>query len=322
MMSMTIKDREHALVEGRWGSGDAIRRAAGEWFAAAGIDQSAVLEAHIHPLAHCEAEIARLKPGAERMRHDIATASMPAPRVADRTLGTSIADVELTELVEQRIAPDAIAELDAGETSVMQAAVDLLTDVVPVLSADALQYLQKYVLSTRSNMVGETWMEYPGLILFGKPAFKEPKILAESLLHEALHSKTVWIERGMPDLGTTLDEKGDDADDKPIPVPWRRNEDGSVVHWSSVRAFDAYYVYAHLTVLAGALWEAHNGEPEIENFRRTCFRAAYLSNQVRNSPKCEAIGEGRHELARWLDTIRVEPFDLTIAGAEQLAAVA
>lgn len=321
-MSMTIKARELALVEGRWGGAEAIRQAACDFFAAAGIDESAVLDAHIHPLAHFEAEMRRLDPSAELPRPDVMQTSIPAQRVVDRTLGTSIADAELTEAIEQRIVPDTVVRLDSEEASVMQAAVDLLAEVVPDLSADVLQYLQKYVVSTRKEMVGETWMEYPGLILFGKPAFKEPKTLAESLLHEALHSKTVWMERGMTDLGTALDEKVADADDKPIPIPWRRNEDGSVVHWSSVRTFDAFYVYAHLTVLSGALWEAHNGEPEIEKFRRTCFRAAYLSNQLRHSPKCEAIGKERHEVAQWLDTIRIEPFDLTLAGAEQLAAVA
>lgn len=321
-MSMSIKERELALVEGRWGGAEPIRQAAREWFAGAGIGERAVLDAHVHPLAHFKAEARRIDPSTRSLQPEILASSAPAPRIADRTLGTSIADLKLAEIVETRISPDTIVQLDAAEVGVLQAAADILAAVIPQLSEDVLQYVQKFVVSTRKDMVGETWMEYPGLILFGRPAFKDPATLAESLLHESLHSKTVWLERGMADLGVALDETAADADDKPIPVPWRRNEDGSVVHWSTVRTFDAFYVYAHLTVLSGALWEARNGDADIEHFRRTCFRAAYLSNQIRNSPKCAGIGEGRHEVARWLDTIRVEPFDLTIAGAEQLAAVA
>lgn len=171
-------------------------------------------------------------------------------------------------------------------------------------------------------MVGETWMEYPGLVLFGPAAFETPKVLAESLFHEALHSKTVWLERGMKTLLEEATSGEQDEDDKPIQVPWRREEDGSVSQWSTVRTFDAFYVYAHLTVSAAAVWEAERLDKDLDQWRRICFRAAYLSNQLRNNPKCADIGSERHQVVGWLDDIRAQPFDLSPAGQEQLTRAA
>lgn len=92
----------------------------------------------------------------------------------------------------------------------------------------------------------------------------------------------------------------------------------SITHWSTVRTYDAFYVYVHLTVLASAVWEAEFLESDLDQLRRICFRAAYLSNQLRSNPKCAGIGTERHEVIAWLDDIRVQPFDLTAAGQQQL----
>ncbi|KKF03248.1 hypothetical protein PXJ67_00085 (plasmid) [Mycobacteroides chelonae] len=329
-MLETTRDRELALITGRWGAPSDLRSAALTWFTEAGLSEDKVMDANIHPLLQHAAEVthgqehADAVPDVDREQLD---EYRPPTQIADRRLeGT---DVELHDgasimvrVINNRIDPKRVLTLNSEQRATLDRAIEILETTIPDLSRDALSYLQMFALTDRPNMVGETWMEYPGLVLFGPAAFETPKVLAESLFHEALHSKTVWLERGMKTLLEEATSGEQDEDDKPIQVPWRREEDGSVSQWSTVRTFDAFYVYAHLTVSAAAVWEAERLDKDLDQWRRICFRAAYLSNQLRNNPKCADIGSERHQVVGWLDDIRAQPFDLSPAGQEQLTRAA
>ncbi len=326
-MLETVRDRELALLTGRWGAPSAVRGAALPWFEAAAVSSDAVSAANIHPLLQHAAEAAHGQEHTDaipQFDQDALANYLPPSAIADRRLyaagsNPAYGAAVMAEVINERIAPKQVLSLTDDQLHTLHQAIELLYRVIPDLAADALSYLQMFALTDRSDMIGETWMEYPGLVLFGPAAFETPKVLAESLFHESLHSKTVWLERGMNKLKEE-DSAGvqSDDDDKPIQIPWRRNEDKSVTHWSTVRTYDAFYVYVHLTVLASAVWESDSLESDLDQLRRICFRAAYLSNQLRNNPECADIGTERHEVIAWLDDIRVLPFDLTPAGQKQL----
>ncbi|MEH3138802.1 MAG: hypothetical protein PGN37_01220 [Mycobacterium kyogaense] len=323
-MNTDIRAREGALLSGRWGEANEIRSAAMPWFTSANVPETNVRAADVHPLIH---NAASMSDGDGNLQSptsfewDAALALRRTPHTAKRRPGPSEADRELCEVINGRLSPRTIIELDEAQEVVLDQALALLDETIPSLAADAFEYLHLFVLTDRTDMIGETWMEYPGLVLFGPAAFATPKVLAESIFHEALHSKTVWIERGMPNLKAGESED-DNEDDKPIAIPWRHEKDGSVTHWSAVRTYDAFYVYSHLTVQSCAVWERDRLEGDLDQFRRICFRAAYLSNQLRNNPDCAGIGAERHQLVSWLDSIRIQPFDLTEAGQRQLSLVA
>jgi hypothetical protein len=90
---------------------------------------------------------------------------------------------------------------------------------------------------------------------------------------------------------------------------------------STFRAFDAYYVYAHLTILWSArLLRARDGRTPglspgdaASRLQRVSFRAEFLSNQLRFSGYAH-LDHDRTAIARWLDSARVPAFNLSPSG--------
>jgi hypothetical protein len=97
-----------------------------------------------------------------------------------------------------------------------------------------------------------------------------------------------------------------------VTIPWRPGENGST-RWTSSRTFDAFYVYAHLSVFAARLACADADPRRLEHCRRLCFRSEYLFRRVGDVCAGE-LDPQRSALAEWLGGLRVPAFDLSSRG--------
>lgn len=147
----------------------------------------------------------------------------------------------------------------------------------------------------------------------GATSFDDVAKGAESLLHEALHTKSERISRGLKRVYLKEDET-----ETMINIPWRR-QGNNVMTWTPSRTFDAFYVYSHLSVFRASLYEADNTDERRDAFRRVCFRADYLSLQLHRLTD-EHVDDERREIVSWLDEIRVPAFDPTPQGRDLVTA--
>jgi hypothetical protein len=195
-------------------------------------------------------------------------------------------------------------------------AVALVLQVSPALGADALSYTRRHVVVKTDRMIGRTWVDLGGLTVSGDPAFSSIAQLAESLYHEALHSKYYAIERGLrlpiPDEATSP---------TPVVIPWQHDVSGIEQQWTAHRSLDAYYVYVHLAVFRVALLHLTQATSDLDRLRKVCFRAGYLSRQL--DTVCEDfLDDERLSMKSWLDRCRVKEFDLNQAGLDLLSGAA
>ena len=309
-MVMSLRERECALVSGRWGDSARVLEHAVEWYGHAGVDAARVRGQLLHPIAHYSAllhhenDVDTLLSDAAISADDTAHGPQPDPR--NWILGANPADKLLRDILTERLIDSAIVETTEAQQRQATAAVALLQQTVPQLSTDVLSHVCRYVITDDRGRVGETMRDLPTVLIFGPVIFNDLKMLAESFLHEALHTKTIISERS----ANIIKEDRYERDDV-LPIPWRRDDHGAKAKWSVSRSFLAFYVYAHLTVLWAAFWERDHSGRDLDQFRRVCFRAAYLSNLLRTHPKAVGLGPARSDMMAWLDRLRIPPFDLT-----------
>ncbi|CPV55541.1 Uncharacterised protein [Mycobacteroides abscessus subsp. abscessus] len=314
-----LHDAEQALVSGRWGDSAQVLEQAVQWYRAAGADDADVRTLRLHPVAHYAAVLHHDRDADDLLHAGAITARM-APRqphdlLADWAFTGSEPDNVLESILQERIRGCSIVEPTEGQRADLVAAIALLDQVLPDASRDALSYVARVVLTDDPARIGETMRDLPTVVIFGPGAFVDRKALAESLFHEALHTKTIISERS-----AMLARDDQYERDEVIVVPWRDDDDDDRT-WPLCRAFMAYYVYAHLTVLWVKFWEMDHSTRDLDMLRRVCFRAAYLSSQLRNQPP-PGLGAACREMMDWLDAVRIPPFDLTPTALEMITAQA
>jgi hypothetical protein len=297
MTKLTLPEREAALLAGRFGDSAEIRRLADPFYDAVGLPPGTASAADLHPWAEYQAEQAALGQRAAGTVSDLRCPVSPPdgwqPEI-ERRLGHG---------VELDLAPADAGAVDAGVAA-------LLADL-PAAAADALSYVRAIAVTGHTRVVGVTWTDMAGLVVISRPTLADPADASDCLFHEALHSKMAIIERGLAE--PFLEEPDTVA---AIPIPWRYGDDA---RWTTHRAFDAFHVYAHLTVL-WAHRRARGADVAVERrLRRVCFRAEYLSRRLRACGYADLGGE-RAALAGWLDGIRLPAFGLSPAGRAALDA--
>lgn len=308
-----IDDRTHSILNGFWGDSKQIRRRATQWYQDLGIETAAVLDGSLHPIVEYAANCAYLDETPAVPTDQFAAAppkvsfSGGLPQAWEFTASTE--DNALRELIAGRLTDGwEIRPTSPVHMAAMKQAVNLVVEAAPLLGADALSYTRRHVIVKTDRMIGRTWVDLGGVTVSGDPAFQSVSQLAESLYHEALHSKYYTIERGLkfptPDEATSP---------KPVPIPWQQDSSGTPQRWTAHRSLDAYYVYVHLSVFRLALFALTRSTEDLDRLRRVCFRTAYLSRQIEAA--CRGyLDDERLGIAEWLDACRVPEFDLNPAG--------
>lgn len=310
-----VRDRENALVSGRWGSSSTVAEYAVEWYERAGARPSDVLNRTLHPIGHYSALLFHENDCDDLLPPTAVTAQLGlrsgTDHLSEWSFSGSLHDSALRAIIEERLDNTcAIVAPSSSQVAMFHEAFNLLGNALPALSADALSYVARLVLTDDQERIGETMRDLPTVVLLGPAAFTDAKALAEAVFHEALHTKTAIIERSAMLMREDKYER-----DEVIRIPWRNDDDDPI--WPVSRAFLAYYVYAHLSVLWAAFWEADHTRRDLDQFRRVCFRAAYLSKQLQIQPQSSSgLGAARYAVIRWLDALRVPAFDLTPKAAE------
>jgi hypothetical protein len=310
----TVQDldvRSAALCDGEYGSRTDILTRALLWYESVGVPGGLVLRGQVHPYAEYLAEASHLELDTGPGHVDRALpVDLGTDEITTWTTWDHPADGALATLVESR--------LDAGVHSLrwdddarvrLEAARRLVTTTVPAFGADTLRYVRRVVLIDDPTVAGTTWTDVIGLLAISHHTLSNVFDAAETLLHEALHSKGATIERGL--YVPYLSEEGKEL---VVTIPWRLGENGSG-RWTSSRAYDAFYVYAHLSVFTARLACGELDPRRLARCRRVCFRSEYLLRRLGDVCAGE-LDPQRLALAEWLGALRVPAFDLSPRGQE------
>lgn len=310
--------RTDALLSGRWGDAAGLRRRSRVWYEELGIPGDIAEGGRLHPVveyvANCRYTGDPCLVEAAPYFKSLPTVPASTDRARSWAFADTQADLDLLTVIGGRrsLHVGEIRPLEPRLDEPLDEALELLAEVAPRLTEDALSFTRRHVFVKSERMVGRTWVDLGGLIVSGDPALESTAILGESLFHESLHSKFYTIERGMS-------EPTPDEEDSPTPVsiPWQIDSDGVAMRWTAERTLDAFYVYVHLGALRMAFLHHEPTELHIERMRRIAFRSAYLSQQLQTV--CAGVlDDERNEIFRWLDACRVPAFDLNEEGQKLL----
>jgi hypothetical protein len=316
-----VSDRERVLTSGTYGDSRLIRDRADAWYARAGLPAGSGTRGDLHPWVEHLAEQASLGSAWDGTVQPIPPVRVKS--ILDVPTPGLRADAEhapefLLEL-EERLGEKVEADLPNEDSLALRAAMGMLLAECPTLATDALGFARLVLVTGNEQVVGQTWTDMVGLMVIGRRVIRDRSLGSDSVFHESLHSKMATIDRGLKT--TFLDEP-----ELPtrIEIPWRSGE-GENSSWTTFRVFDAYYVYAHLTVLwsARVLRTRREEDPcpstktALDRLRRLCFRAEFLSNQLQLSGFAH-LDEERIALLQWLDRIRVPAFGISEAGRSVL----
>lgn len=317
-ITTVLQERVLALTSGYWGDSTTLRNRTVRWYAAAGIPEALVRAGTLHPIVEYAANVAidRLVAEVEMdgVLLDLPTVLVGTPPYSWQPT-SSAADKLLEELLGVRMTGRHRLRDETPEDSAQCGhAVALLDEVCQELTRDALGYTRRHYYACSEDMVGRTWTDTGGLTITGAAGLETTAVLAESLFHEALHSKFYVLERG-------LAVPSPDSDDTPTPVriPWQRWDDGTNHYWTIFRAVDAFYVYVHVALLRLALLARSGSVEDLERLRRVCFRSAYLASSITKLALESGLDDERWELFKWLDSCRLPEFDLNRAGQDVLS---
>lgn len=312
-----VLDREQALTSGVYGDSSRIRRRADAWYARAGLPPGSGTRGDLHPWTEHLAEQASLGPAEDGAGEPIphlrlkSIINVPTPGLRGDAGHPQAFVRELEERLGEKVEMDVPDE----DSLALRAAMRILLSECPTLARDALGFARLVLVTDSEQVVGQTWTDMVGLMVISRRVLRDTSLGSDSVFHESLHSKMATIDRGFKT--TFLDEP---ALPTRIEIPWRSGE-GENSSWTTLRAFDAYYVYAHLTVLwtARVLRTRQQTDPcppakvALARLRRLCFRAAFLSNQLRLAGFVH-LDDERIGLVEWLDGIRVPAFGISDAG--------
>ncbi len=257
---------------------------AADWYRPTGVDLERVLAQTLHPIAHYAALLLKEDDTDDLLPPEAIHAHLRTgePRLGDLdwTTSTSMHDQALIAVLNEHLAGKIVVPFRVAHKESISAAVRLLDSVLPALAHDSLPYVSRVALTNDDDRIGETMRDFPYVMILGPAAFGNDKMLAEALFHEALHSKVIVMERSAS-LVRDYDFECTDV----LEIPWRLDDDGNWVKWSVERAFMAHHVYAHLTLFWTAMWQRDRGEHDLDQLRRVCFRAAYLSQNLANTSR-------------------------------------
>lgn len=291
----------HAF-EGRFGAVEGINAAAEHWYAEKGIDLRNSDGLSLHPLAEFELTVS------EDSSHTGSNDSLflQAPSAQEWTAYDHALDLELLGLLSQRVVTNGFGDIidPVGSQLYLESADRQLLEIIPELWSSTRPFISRVYFVSNPDLAGASWSDINGAVLLGRNKNATPDALADNLFHEALHAKTARITRSFQDPFPPLSPAF-------VEIPWWRS--GSErTYWDAKRVFDAFYVYAHMSLYYKARLTKFGSSEEVP-FQRVAFRAAYLYNIVRQVPE-PWLGQEWLDLAAWLQSRTEQPTKLSAAG--------
>jgi predicted O-methyltransferase YrrM len=196
---------------------------------------------------------------------------------------------------------DEIATLIKGE--------QLLQILLPLLAPSALSHAHLIGIFPHvggwKGKASSSQIKLGGTIFLGRCIMRSPWIVAEHLLHEALHQKLYDFRHGHSLLEPDFAERGAPR----IRSPWNPEELNEANHWDAHRAFAAFHVYVQLSLLsllaerrAAELEELYGPAEGMIESRKAFERAWYLGEQLKEV--CwNVLGLAGKRLVDWLMSI-------------------
>lgn len=195
------------------------------------------------------------------------------------------------------------------ELNTIRQATELLHTLLPELTPSALSHVHIVGLFDQGGgwkrTASSSQIRVGGSIFLARSLLRSPWVLAEHLLHEALHHKLYDFRHGHTLLVTDSEEMNRIK----ILSPWNPDELTQANHWDAHRAFAALHVYVQLCVLS-QLAQHRRGELEpkfgptdgLIAHQVAYVRARYLGEQLKD--KCwDLLGLGGKRMLDWLNDI-------------------
>jgi predicted O-methyltransferase YrrM len=199
---------------------------------------------------------------------------------------------------------------DAANIEMLQSGARLLEELLPSLAPSALHHAQVIACVPTSGVFtgseSSSRSDIAGMFFVRRSRLDSPWAVAESLLHESIHSKLYDLV-----AGHTLVPSDGGARSIPVVIPWRPPRLSDANRFDARRVLAAFHVYVHLALLSTV---AERRAPELETTygsvsgmvgsHRARARARYLGHQLRVRAGCWeeifTIGQG---LADWLSSL-------------------
>jgi predicted O-methyltransferase YrrM len=186
---------------------------------------------------------------------------------------------------------------------------ELLQALVPQLTRSALTHVQLVGVFPHTgawkDKASSSQIRVGGSVFLGRTLMRSPWVVAEHLLHEALHQKLYDFRHGHNLLEPDFAKRGAPR----VRSPWNPAGLNEANSWDTHRAFAAFHVYAQLTLLARVA-EERSAELESEfgssagliPSHKAFARAWYLGEQLRTTA-WEVLGLAGRRMVEWLTAI-------------------
>ncbi len=199
---------------------------------------------------------------------------------------------------------------DAANIEMLQTGARLLEELLPSLAPSALHHAQVIACVPTSGIFtgsdSSSRSDIAGMFFVRRSRLNSPWAVAESLLHESIHSKLYDLV-----AGHTLVPSDGGAVSVPVVIPWRPSRLSAANRFNARRVLAAFHVYVHLALLSTV---AERRAPDLETTygavsgmvgsHRALARARYLGHQLRVRAGCWeeifTVGQG---LADWLSSL-------------------
>jgi hypothetical protein len=205
----------------------------------------------------------------------------------------------------------------ADDVSMLQKAMRLLEELLPLLSRSALSHAHVVAVFPGTGkwqtVASSSQFRLTGVIFLNKTTFKSAWWLAEHLLHESLHQKLYDFRHAHSLLARDDPDEANHPDDPCTVVSlWNPPGLNGANVWDPHRAIAAFHVYVHLALLCTV---AEQRAPELESIygridapptmtkSRIAFeRAHYLGENLRTVCWPE-LGLAGQRMVEWLSSI-------------------
>jgi predicted O-methyltransferase YrrM len=212
---------------------------------------------------------------------------------------------------------DKLSSITESELVALRRGRELLLELMPKLAPSALAHTHLVGCFANEGFwrgkLSSSQIRAGGTIFLSREMLRDPWCIAEHLLHESLHQKLYDFRHGHqlmhPEVATSEPVR--------ITALWNSPELDAANQWDTSRAFAAFHVYVHLSVLALVAEQvvdglaATYGPPRgLIASRKALDRARYLGEQL-DEVRGVALGPAGERLLDWLrdvlDIVDPEP---------------
>lgn len=284
-------DDSHALTNGRFGDAECILDDAGPSLESLGVPPRLSRSFGIHPLLDNAVFHARDRPSSSlsvlssNLLHGVTGDPQGSERWFQRDHPL---DLELRRRIHHLLNDDdetsgSLRDPNERDMELISAADTLLKRVIPELWSSTRPFATRVYIADAPGLSGVSWDDLQGVIVLG-PECRDEVSTAESLLHEAVHSKSYRLFRSFQSFSGCTEPEF-------IPIPWWETDE-STRQWDVDRATVACHVYGHLALFNGELGRS-------QSLQRTSFRTHYLANVLLQLP-ARLLDPERREFVRWI----------------------